>query len=216
MHFDKNKYKVWTWKHPLMLHWVLNPGLVVNELILGQRIPNVSLVEKDTRKPLAERSFVPCPHCHTLHASMKWSPQNKTAFGNWFGLYCDHCGGIIPCLRNLTSALVLLLTFPLWIAFAKGWKARWLNKQKQRFSQPPVLSVPAYNWVKEGLIFGAIMFLIMELVLPLINREGYKTVDLAVGLVIWALSGLLFGFVMKKGVFAGSRSKEPDETRQTA
>src|SRR5688500_7376547 len=92
MKYDSSAYKVWSWKHPLMLHWIVNPGLAINELILGQRIPKVTLIEKNSRRPLAEKSFVPCPHCHTIHSGLKWTVQNKTAFGNWFGLYCDHCG----------------------------------------------------------------------------------------------------------------------------
>ena len=39
MDFDTNKYKVWKLPHPMLIHWVLNPGLAFNELILGQRVP---------------------------------------------------------------------------------------------------------------------------------------------------------------------------------
>ena len=46
MEFDKEKYKVYTWKNWMMLHWILNPGLAINELILGQRVPKVSLEDK--------------------------------------------------------------------------------------------------------------------------------------------------------------------------
>jgi len=27
------KFKIWTWKNPIMLHWIINPGLVINELL---------------------------------------------------------------------------------------------------------------------------------------------------------------------------------------
>jgi hypothetical protein len=47
MKIDETKYKIWTWKNPLMLHWIINPGLAINELILGQRIPKITLVEKN-------------------------------------------------------------------------------------------------------------------------------------------------------------------------
>lgn len=113
MEYDKQKYKMWNYTHPLMLHWVLNPGLVVNELILGQRFPKRILVEKNSPFTLPEKTVIPCPHCGTLHPNLKWSHVNKTAHGNWFGLYCDQCGQIIPCLLNVTSFIVLAVTFPL-------------------------------------------------------------------------------------------------------
>ena len=49
MEFDKEKYKVYTWKNWMMLHWILNPGLAINELILGQRVPKVSLEDEMIR-----------------------------------------------------------------------------------------------------------------------------------------------------------------------
>ena len=67
MHYDKNKYKIWNWKSPVIFHWMLNPGVVINELILGQTIPKVMLIELEGDKPFYNRSLVPCPHCKTLH-----------------------------------------------------------------------------------------------------------------------------------------------------
>ena len=62
MDFDKNKYKVWKLPHPMLIHWILNPGLAFNELILGQRIPKITLIDKTSDAPLMERQYVPCPH----------------------------------------------------------------------------------------------------------------------------------------------------------
>jgi hypothetical protein len=39
MKFNEEKYKVYTWKNWMMLHWIINQGLAINELILGQRTP---------------------------------------------------------------------------------------------------------------------------------------------------------------------------------
>lgn len=114
--FDESKYKIYTWKHWMILHFILNPGLAFNELILGQRIPKISLEDKTSKKPRAERSYVPCPHCDTLHDGRIWSADNGRAFKNWFGLYCPECGGIIPCVMNVTSYIILALTLPVW-----GW-----------------------------------------------------------------------------------------------
>src|SRR5262245_54558843 len=35
--------RIWRWdlRHPEMLNWVINPGVAVNELVLGQRLPRV-------------------------------------------------------------------------------------------------------------------------------------------------------------------------------
>lgn len=54
-------------------------------------------------------------------------------FKNWFGYYCDNCGEIIPVQRNLTSLIVLVLTFPIWGWFRKTLKQNWLNKQPDRY-----------------------------------------------------------------------------------
>ncbi len=133
MKIDENKYKIWTWKNPLMLHWIINPGLAINELILGQRVPKIILVERNSTKTLADKTYIACPHCETIHSGQKWSPQNKTAFRNWFGLYCDNCGKIIPCLTNLTSYILLGLTFPIWYWFKDSLKTKWLEEQKIDF-----------------------------------------------------------------------------------
>ena len=119
LEFNKEKYKIYTGKNWMMLHWILNPGLAVNELILGQRVPKISLEDKTIDKPKIERTLVPCPHCETLHDGRTWSTQNGTAFKNWFGLYCGNCGNTIPCLTNGFSFLILGLTFPIGVGLKK-------------------------------------------------------------------------------------------------
>lgn len=213
MNFDANKYKVWTWKNPLVLHWILNPGLAINELVLGQAVPKVTLIEK-SNKPLTQRSFVPCPHCGTVHSALKWSPQNKTAFGNWFGLYCDNCGNIIPCLRNFTSLILLGVTFPIWVWFRKGLEKKWLLIQKEKFSKPLSLTTPEFNWVTQGLSWGFFMFLFMDIIFPLFDGEGYKPLKLIVGVIVWTLTGLLFGYTMKKLMFKKLNKTSQDKTQQ--
>ncbi len=44
MQYDKNRYTIWTVRHPLIWFWVLFPETILNELILGQRIPQGYLV----------------------------------------------------------------------------------------------------------------------------------------------------------------------------
>jgi len=200
MKYDKTKYKVWTWKNPMMLHWIINPGLVFNELVLGQRIPKVMLIEKTSNKSLAEKSFVPCPHCDTLHSGLKWTPQNKTAFKNWFGYYCDNCGKIIPCLTNLTSYIILGLTFPIWFWFKDKWKTKWLEKQKVKFSKPLNLTIPELKskWWRAGLIWGFFMYVTLTILFPFIQGKDITQKALLIGIPLWTVGGLLFGYTMKR------------------
>lgn len=58
MQYDKNKFKIWALPHPIVLHWILNPGLAFNELVLGQRLPKVILIDKESKKPLMEENGI--------------------------------------------------------------------------------------------------------------------------------------------------------------
>ena len=196
MNYDKEKYKIWTWKNPFMLHWILNPVLFVNDILLGHRMPKITLIERDKTKALAEKSWIPCPHCNTLHSGLKWSNQNKTAFKNWFGLYCDNCGKIIPCLTNLTSYLFLGLTFPIWFWFKDKWKAKWLEKQKIKFSKPLDLRFIPSKSLYEGVVFGIIMYVVFILS-SLWEGKEITTKTLLIGIPIYAIGGVLFGLIMK-------------------
>ena len=112
MQYDKNRFKIQAVPHPLVLQWILNPALIFNELILGQRIPKVMLIDEESDKPLMERTYIPCPHCETLNDSRLWGKRNS--FGHWFGFVCPNCHQIIPCLWNIFSLAILAITFPLW------------------------------------------------------------------------------------------------------
>ena len=96
----------------LLLHWVINPGLVVNELLLGQRVPKLTLECQDCKLPLLERSLEPCPHCGVVHDGRIWA--GKSAFGNWLGPVCPSCQQRIPSLWGVASIAVLALTSPIW------------------------------------------------------------------------------------------------------
>ncbi len=198
MQFDKQKYNVWTWKHPLILHWIINPGLAINELVFGQRIPKLCLIEKESKRSLSERTYVPCSHCNTLHSGLKWSFKNNTAFGNWFGYYCDNCGKTIPCVRNLTSFIILTVTFPIWYWFKDNLKSRWLDWQRRRFSKPMDLSVKYEQWWMMGLKWGLIMFILMSFVNFLFFKDHFTWASLASYAVAWIIGGLIFGLIMKR------------------
>lgn len=201
MQIDTKRYKVYTWKNWMMIHWILNPGLAVNELLLGQRIPKISLEDKSIDKPREERTFVPCPHCETLHDGRMWSTTNGTGFKNWFGLYCTNCGNIIPCILNVTSFILLAASFPIWGVFRSSLKKKWLRMQPERYTSVHLErkdnAFTGKRWITTGLSWGFIMFLFMAVALPLYDKEAITLTTLGINGIIWALGGLLFGYTMK-------------------
>lgn len=118
-------HSVWKLPNPLLLHWVLNPGLLVNELILGQRTPARLYFCKGCRRAMYRRQYVYCPGCGELHDGMIRAKDH--AFGHWLGLICPDCGSRIPSLLNVTSWLVLTVLSPvrwlLWWWFGERYQA---------------------------------------------------------------------------------------------
>ena len=196
--YDRNKYTIWALPHPLILHFVLNPGIAFNELILGQRMPKVTLIDNTIDKPLMERTFVPCPHCEKLHDSRLWGSKNR--FGHWFGYVCPSCGGTIPCLWNLTSLVILALTSPLWFIPVRLLKNKWLEFEKTRFEPSLIDDYRGVSWVKMGLLFGSLMWLVMGLI-PLLCLSSISTKFpwgfLIFSLAACAIGGTFFGTMMK-------------------
>lgn len=95
------------WWNVLILHWLINPGLAVNEVFLGQRIPSRILT---CRRCMGMASqFCQCPGCSRFHHLKIWE---KVPFGNWLGLVCPDCGVSIPCYKNFTSRILLFLALP--------------------------------------------------------------------------------------------------------
>ena len=207
MDYDQSQYKVKTWKNLTLLHWILNPGLAVNELVFGQRVPKKQLIDKSSDNPLMERTYVPCPHCKTLHDGRTWSRRNSTAFKNWFGLYCPECGGIIPCLHNATAYLLMVLTFPIWGWFKNRWKQQWLANQAERYKNISFEEIQhsKVSWVMMGLKFGGFMFVFMSLFSIALNPSDYLSI-LLINIPVWILGGLAFGYTMK--YWMGRRGQE--------
>ncbi|MEQ9220892.1 MAG: hypothetical protein RLO17_22750 [Cyclobacteriaceae bacterium] len=199
MDIDRTKYKVWDGKNLNVIIWKINPALAFNELVLGQRIPKITLFDNTSDKPLIERTYIPCPHCETYHDGRTWSWQNKTAAKNWFGLYCPDCGDVIPCIRNWMAGLILTLTYPLCFWWIKTWKQSWLDEQPSRYVNIIVELVEhkQVNWIKLGLLWGVLMYVTMQLLNPLLLGRDYKLVDFIVGIPIWLAGGLMFGWLMK-------------------
>jgi hypothetical protein len=158
MEFDSSKYKVQKLPNLLLVHWVINPGLAVNELVLGQRLPRVMLTDK-----AQDIDYVPCPHCKAMNDADLWSGKNS--FGHWFGIICPECHQKIPSLLNLTSLLVLFFTFPIWIWLRLWGEQKWLEKEKKRFvfSSTKKAKKNRFENFKIGLLFGLFMFCVISL-----------------------------------------------------
>lgn len=182
-----------------MLHWIINPGLVINELLLGQRVPKLMLIDKQAKGNWFEKSRVPCPHCNTVHSGMVWTPKNNTAMRNWFGLYCPSCGGIIPCLMNVTTFIVLVITSPIWYWFRKSLKNKWLAAQPSRYvdiDTNPATELNKKTWWKLGLRWGGFMFIFMT-IFEYFDAETLSLPKIGFNLLWWMGSGLVFGLIMK-------------------
>lgn len=197
MDYDENKYKVVKLPNVLLLHWIINPGLAFNELILGQRLPKVTLLDKQIDAPLMERQYVPCPHCNTIHHGLFWS--KKSALGNWFGLLCPSCNKSIPCLWNLTSLALLVVTFPIWGCFKKPVKARWVHYKKQQYAKEgntEQVTAKTTSWFKMGLFFGLAMFG-FTMAMEFFGSAEVASKSILNKIIVCSVAGLAFGAAMK-------------------
>lgn len=188
--YDLEKYSEQKLPNFMLLHWILNPGLAVNEIFLGQRIPRVMLIDKTSSAPLMRSYYVPCPHCGSVHSSMLWSGAN--GFGHWFGLICPHCRGKIPCLWNLTSLMILLVSFPIWLPIKMVFEKRYLTYELRRLenAKSMVEALPEVNgksWIRAGLVFGSMTFLLLFFLLKPITEQ-----NLMLSGVCGLVAGILF------------------------
>jgi hypothetical protein len=53
------------------------------------------------------------------------------------------------------------------------------------------------NWIKLGLVWGVLMFLFNSLGFPYFLGENITLEDIFVGLILWTLGGLAFGYTMR-------------------
>ena len=196
MQYDKNRYQIWALPHPLVLIWILNPAAIINELIFGQRLPKVMLIDKESDAPFAERNYVPCPHCETLNDGRIWGKGN--ALGHWFGFVCPNCHQKIPCLWSLCSYAVLAVTFPLWYIPVRFFRDRWIAKEKARLAkvlERPLIQAVDVNWYLRGTFyFGGLMWLITGVIPEVWNVLNGEEWDLRMLFVFKLPLGLVSGF----------------------
>ena len=201
MQYDKNRFKIQALPNPFSLFWVLFPACMFNELIFGQRLPKVTLIDKKSDKPWMERSYIPCPHCETLNDGRLWARGN--ALGHWFGFVCPSCHQVIPCLWNIFSLVVLAITFPLWYFPARFFRRRWLEIEKERLAkvlERPLIQAKSINWLFRGVFFwGVPIWLIIEVipqVWEVLNGEEWDWMMMFVSLLIWMVGGFAWGLWM--------------------
>ena len=54
------------------------------------------------------------------------------------------------------------------------------------------------KWIKEGIAWGIIMFIMMMIIFPWIEGEEITLKRMLVGAFIWGAGGLFYGFLMSK------------------
>ncbi len=189
---SKEKYKIRTFGSPVNLFWMINPGVAIYEF-LGYRRPKVLYYStKDRTLP----KLIPCPHCETLHSEYKWTPQNGTAFKNWYGLYCDECEGIIPCVTNVWSFMLKGISYPFRRSSVEIRKQKWLTIQKERFSKLLFNQSAHHKWsymILTGVEWGFVIWVFVMFVIPPFLNESTPW-DMLLETYIFAfLAGFVFG-----------------------
>ncbi|MDE0636176.1 MAG: hypothetical protein OXI43_10060 [Candidatus Poribacteria bacterium] len=201
MEYDKDRYEIWTLRNPYILFYVLFPGTIITELILGHRIPKVMLIDKKSDKPWMERTYVPCPHCQTLNDGRLWAKTHSV--GHWFGLLCASCHQVIPCLWGIFSLAILVITFPLRYFPARFFRPRWIEIEKKRIrkaTERPLIQAANINWRLIGAgFFGGFMWLFMTFIpqaWDVYNGKEWDLMMLLVGFLISTVMGLFWGVSM--------------------
>ena len=208
MQYDKNRFKIQALPHPFILFWVSFPLLIFNELIFGQRLPKVTLIEKESDKPPEERSYIPCPHCETLNDRRLWATKRSAfGYGHWFGLVCPSCHQIIPCLWNIFSLAILAITFPLWYFPVRFFRHRWMEKEKERLAKALERPLIQATFIIDSLSIGTLSSIstwVMWVILEVVRNGGewdLKTM----------LEGLPFSLVVGLGIECFMRWVEKDK-----
>lgn len=183
--------------HPIILLWIVIPVTVINEIVLGQRMPKTQLICKECDLPEMDRVYVPCPSCKTMHLGRLAS--DKRRFGNWRGVRCPLCDEPIPHLRNIFSWGIIMLSFPLWaLPYFHHFRKQPLPPlYLLENGQPPTpKKITNKTWIYMGVGWGGFMWIFMNLYNAFTHGELPIWNSMLITLPIWALGGLLFGFMM--------------------
>ena len=180
--------------HPLLLHWILNPALIFNEIALGQRLPKTLLICQGCDGPLIERQYVPCTFCGAMHSAM-----HGKFFGLWRGARCTCCDRPIPLLWNVFSVLVLGLTLPFWglpyhLHFRKKPLTLFGIAQNETPGKP---KQRALIFIRSGVLWGGVMWLVTGVLPAWKSKANPARWNAMLSLLpIWAVGGFLFGCLL--------------------
>lgn len=53
------------------------------------------------------------------------------------------------------------------------------------------------NWVRPGLLWGGILYIITMIAFPMLDGERLNTVKLIMGVPLWIVVGLTIGYLLK-------------------
>ena len=65
------------------------------------------------------------------------------------------------------------------------------------------------NWVKKGLLWGAIGYVITMVLFPVIDGEDLSVTKLILGIPLWIIVGMALGYLIK-----GSKETAPAKSRK--
>ena len=54
------------------------------------------------------------------------------------------------------------------------------------------------KWVRSGLIWAGILYIITMIIFPLIDHESFDLEKLLLGIPVWAVVGLIIGYLFEK------------------
>ncbi len=119
-------WKICTW------HWILNPGLAINEIIFGTRIPSAVLLDDELGNTLVDQQLIVCQHCG--HEMPYKNMDRFIGMGLWFGMFCSQCRERIPCVLNVFTAISACIVLPLWYPFWMFFKERYIDYCTRRLN----------------------------------------------------------------------------------
>jgi len=196
----RSEFKKWGIAHPLSILWILHPSIMLIELIAGLRLPKATYVCQSCKDPFVERTYLYCESCDTLTNGMVFWAKGRS-FGYWYGYVCPKCQKIIPCLWNLTSLLVLGLTFPLWLIPAWKLREKWLSHKIRKVQQAVTVDDIKINYVGSMMLGAALMWSTDTTfdVIGFVQGEliAFSYTKTLLELIGWLVFGGLVGFLFK-------------------
>jgi membrane protein DedA with SNARE-associated domain len=54
------------------------------------------------------------------------------------------------------------------------------------------------KWVRSGLIWAGILYIVTMIIFPLIDHESFNLEKLLLGIPLWAVVGLIIGYLFEK------------------